>query len=421
MAAGRQTNKNYFQKIRPFNAGTTPDGISKGEFDLAFQEDFQTALGAPALSSFYIVNLDLAMGTSNSDGAEESLENWLESCGVMNSASGIRRYSLLATEAILPGTAMSTLEEQGSRQGITERFATQRAYNDIAITYYIPSDYTSLRLFQEWINFMNPLYYKAGFTGSGANDVRLTSGYTSGYPNATDSNSFHRFRYPNEYKKSLTITKFERNVGQTRSALKSFETTPEEERGKFATFREDPNDNFELQKKYGLFDPEAISYKFINAFPTSIQDVALTYQNSTVLQVTVEFAYDRYAIVTNQGNIGEQDRSKPSTAESNQGEVISDGSNKTNVEIQNTAPAGQQFGPMASDMKLKENIIKVGNSPSGINVYEWNYIGKSQRYRGVLAQELLESHPEAVTMCPNGFLGVYYGKIDVKMEAVKPL
>ena len=266
---------------------------------------------------------------------------------------------------------------------------------------------------------MNPLYYKGGV--GGGDDVRLTSGYTSGYPNATDSNSFHRFRYPNEYKKSLTITKFERNVGQTRSALKSFETTPEEERGKFATFREDPNDNFELQKKYGLFDPEAISYKFINAFPTSIQDVALTYQNSTVLQVTVEFAYDRYAIVTNQGNIGEQDRSKPSTAESNQGEVISDGSNKTNVEIQNTAPAGQQFGPMASDMKLKENIIKVGNSPSGINVYEWNYIGKSQRYRGVLAQELLESHPEAVTMCPNGFLGVYYGKIDVKMEAVKPL
>ena len=419
MATGRQTNKNYFQKIRPFNAGTTPDGISKGEFDLAFQEDFQTALGAPSLSSFYIVNLDLAMGTSNSDGAEESLENWLASCGVTDSPSGMRRFSLLATEAILPGTAMSTLEEKGSRQGITERFATQRGYNDIAITYYIPSDYTSLRLFQEWINFMNPLYYRAGV--GGGDDVRLTSGYTSGYPNATDSNSFHRFRYPNEYKKSLTITKFERNVGQTRSALKSFETTPEEERGKFATFREDPNDNLELQKKYGLFDPEAISYKFINAFPTAVQDVALTYQNSTVLQVTVEFAYDRYVIVTNQGDIGEQDRSKPSTAESNQGEVISDGSNKTNVQIQNTAPAGQQFGPMASDMKLKENIIKVGNSPSGINVYEWNYIGKSQRYRGVLAQELLESHPEAVTMCPNGFLGVYYGKIDVKMEAVKPL
>ena len=224
MAIDRQTNKNYFQKIRPFNAGTTPDTIERGQFDLAFQEDFQTALGAPSLSSFYIVNLDLAMGQSNSENSEESLENWLASCGVMDNPAGVRRYSLLATEAILPGTAMSTLTEQGSRQGITERFATQRAYNDIAITYYIPSDYTSLRLFQEWINFMNPLYYKAGFTGSGANDVRLTEGYVSGYPNATDSNSFHRFRYPNEYKKSLTITKFERNVGAIQSQLNTYTT-----------------------------------------------------------------------------------------------------------------------------------------------------------------------------------------------------
>ena len=82
------------------------------------------------------------------------------------------------------------------------------------------------------------------------------------------------------------------------------------------------------------------------------------------------------------------------------------------------APSGQQFGPMASDIRLKENIIKVGNSPSGINIYEWNYKGKPQKYRGVMAQELLKSHPEAVSLCPNGFLGVYYGKIDVKMEKV---
>ena len=337
MATGRQTNKNYFQKIRPFNAGTTPDGISKGEFDLAFQEDFQTALGAPSLSSFYIVNLDLAMGTSNSDGAEESLENWLASCGVTDSPSGMRRFSLLATEAILPGTAMSTLEEKGSRQGITERFATQRGYNDIAITYYIPSDYTSLRLFQEWINFMNPLYYRAGV--GGGDDVRLTSGYTSGYPNATDSNSFHRFRYPNEYKKSLTITKFERNVGQTQSQLNNYQTAPKEEQANDNPFVRvfSDEDRFAMNKKYGMFDPEAISYKFINAFPTAVQDVALTYQNSTVLQVTVEFAYDRYIIVTNQGDIG-TDRSKPNSpnAESNQGEVISDGSNKTNLFIQNS-------------------------------------------------------------------------------------
>ena len=85
----------------------------------------------------------------------------------------------------------------------------------------------------------------------------------------------------------------------------------------------------------------------------------------------------------------------------------------------NTAPSGQQFGPMASDVRLKENITKVGNSPSGINIYEWNYIGNTQRYRGVMAQEILERHPEAVALQPDGYMSVYYGKIDVNMEMVK--
>ena len=83
------------------------------------------------------------------------------------------------------------------------------------------------------------------------------------------------------------------------------------------------------------------------------------------------------------------------------------------------APAGQEYGAMRSDIRLKENITKVGNSPSGINIYEWNYIGNKQRYRGVMAQEILEKHPEAVALQPDGYMSVYYGKIDVNMEMVK--
>ena len=83
------------------------------------------------------------------------------------------------------------------------------------------------------------------------------------------------------------------------------------------------------------------------------------------------------------------------------------------------APAGQEYGAMRSDIRLKENITKVGNSPSGINIYEWNYIGNKQRYRGVMAQEILERHPEAVALQPDGYMSVYYGKIDVNMERVK--
>ena len=92
---------------------------------------------------------------------------------------------------------------------------------------------------------------------------------------------------------------------------------------------------------------------------------------------------------------------------------------ETPLDLSVTAPSGQQYGPMASDVRLKENIIKVGNSPSGINIYEWNYIGNKQRYRGVMAQEILEKHPEAVALQPDGYMSVYYGKIDVNMERVK--
>ena len=85
-----------------------------------------------------------------------------------------------------------------------------------------------------------------------------------------------------------------------------------------------------------------------------------------------------------------------------------------------TAPTGQNAGRMASDIRLKENIIKVGNSPSGLNIYEWNYkSAPDTRYRGVMAQEVLETNPSAIHLFEDGYLGVYYGHLDVKMELVK--
>ena len=85
--------------------------------------------------------------------------------------------------------------------------------------------------------------------------------------------------------------------------------------------------------------------------------------------------------------------------------------------FKNTRPPRAYGG--ASDIRLKENIVKVGNSPSGINIYEWNYkSAPDSRYRGVMAQEILERHPEAVALQPDGYLSVYYGKIDVNMERV---
>ena len=67
---------------------------------------------------------------------------------------------------------------------------------------------------------------------------------------------------------------------------------------------------------------------------------------------------------------------------------------------------------------LKENINKVGKSPQGHNIYEFNYIGDTQRYRGVMAQDVVKVHPMAVEVMDNGYLGVKYAMIDVNMEEV---
>ena len=85
--------------------------------------------------------------------------------------------------------------------------------------------------------------------------------------------------------------------------------------------------------------------------------------------------------------------------------------------FQFTAPAGQQFGPMASDIKLKENIEEVGVSPNGHKIYEFNYKGFKDRWRGAMAQDVVKKNPMAVGI-RDGYLTIDYSKIDVNMELV---
>ena len=72
----------------------------------------------------------------------------------------------------------------------------------------------------------------------------------------------------------------------------------------------------------------------------------------------------------------------------------------------------------ASDKTLKENIVKVGQSPSGFNVYEWNYLWSPERFRGVIAQEVQKINPQAVLSNIFGHLMVDYSKLDVNMERI---
>jgi hypothetical protein len=71
-----------------------------------------------------------------------------------------------------------------------------------------------------------------------------------------------------------------------------------------------------------------------------------------------------------------------------------------------------------SDIRLKEGIIKVGKSLLGINIYEWNYINENNRFRGVIAQELLGTEFENSLSIKQGFYWVDYTNLDIKFEMV---
>ena len=65
---------------------------------------------------------------------------------------------------------------------------------------------------------------------------------------------------------------------------------------------------------------------------------------------------------------------------------------------------------------MKENIRYVGEK-NGHKLYEFNYLGGEQRYKGVMAQDLLTTRPDALTS-RNGLYWVDYGALGLAMEAV---
>ena len=87
--------------------------------------------------------------------------------------------------------------------------------------------------------------------------------------------------------------------------------------------------------------------------------------------------------------------------------------------LQIASAAGSFYTPGTgwSDIKLKENVEEVGVSPQGYKIYEFNYKGQDVRFRGAMAQDVVQKNPMAVGIDQN-YLTVDYSKIDVKMEVV---
>ena len=170
-------------------------------------------------------------------GFNSSIVNYIRNnLGILNADDFIsRQIGILCFDASLPATALATAEVKDNFMGVPQEFAHSRLYTDIDFSFYVDKDYTLLRIFEGWMDYI---------TSGAENEV-----------GDLQKPFYRRMRYPDTYKvSSMYISKFEKNLDR------------------------------------------ALSYQFINAFPKSITPIPVTYGNADILKVSVSFNYDRYVV-----------------------------------------------------------------------------------------------------------------------------
>lgn len=73
-------------------------------------------------------------------------------------------------------------------------------------------------------------------------------------------------------------------------------------------------------------------------------------------------------------------------------------------------------GGRRSDMALKHDIVLLGHLANGLGYYRFSYIGSQKAYVGVMAQEVENVMPLAVTRGSDGYLRVHYDRLGVKFR-----
>lgn len=213
--------------------------------------------GSPSVTSQFKVSLHLTVGNS------EKLESWLTKSGLLQNVTEAISYDFMCSETSLPGASFNTFEELGSRQGVIEPFAGNRVYPTFDMTFYVDSQYKTIRLFEEWMNFINPIYSYGGEV--------IPNPDGSAYGTAKNGPDFFRMRYPEEYRRIISVTKFERDFHQNPAK---------------------PTNNYNNQT--------TITYRMIDAFPSNITSIPVTYEGSIITKTRVNFEYSRYVIERNQ-------------------------------------------------------------------------------------------------------------------------
>jgi len=157
------------------------------------------------------------------------------------------RLLLTCMEASLPGSSIATHEMNNDFTGVTERSAYRRLYDDKAdFTFIVDTEYFQIGVFEAWMRYV------------------VGEQYARGYDGPTYS---YRMNWPNLYKTDIFITKFEKDLGS------------------------------KYGNRGGGYKSKPMIYRFMQAFPTSINSIPVSYDSASLLKVTVSFAYTRYIIL----------------------------------------------------------------------------------------------------------------------------
>jgi hypothetical protein len=75
-------------------------------------------------------------------------------------------------------------------------------------------------------------------------------------------------------------------------------------------------------------------------------------------------------------------------------------------------------GAAPSDLRLKQDVVRVGTNHLGLGVYHYRYKGMDGVWEGVMAQEVEIMHPTAIKPLPHGYKAVDYAKLGLEMRRV---
>lgn len=105
---------------------------------------------------------------------------------------------------------------------------------------------------------------------------------------------------------------------------------------------------------------------------------------------------------------------------------------QANAQAQANNASGEMFGSIlgagtrlgaayiGSDRRLKYDIRVVGvDEVTGLNLYEFKYIGGTKKFIGVMADEVEKIAPSAVFTMPDGYKAVNYAALGLEMVAVE--